>query len=246
MVTQKSTTAPLYQPLYEQIKRILTQSFIDGEWKAGEMISSEIELALRFKVSQGTVRKAIDELVSENILIRRQGKGTYLNTHNEKGMQIRFLRLTDESGNKALPKNELLSCKRGKANTKISKALNIKAGASIIEIKRLLSFEGRILILDHIVLPSSEFIGLGAKQIEEYKGALYRMYEQEYNIRMVRAVEDIRAVGADKEAAYALGLEDETPLLRIERVAFTYSDKPMEWRLGLCLTDIYHYRNELE
>ena len=236
----------VYQPLYEQIKRMLTQSLIDGEWKAGEMIPSEMELAARFQVSQGTVRKAIDELVLENILMRRQGKGTFVHTHNEEGMKLRFLRLTGEDGKKAFPKNELLSCARGKANAKIAKALNIKAGASIIEIKRLLRFEGRPLILDHIIVPSAEFAGLGAKQIEEYKGSLYRMYEQEYDIRMVRAEEDIRAVGADAEAADALNLKEGAPLLRIERIAFTYGNRPLEWRLGLCLTDSYHYRNELE
>jgi GntR family transcriptional regulator len=72
------------------------------------------------------------------------------------------------------------------------------------------------------------------------------MYEQEYDIRMVRAEEDIRAVGAEGEAAQALNLAQGSPLLRIERIAFTYGDRPLEWRLGLCLTDSYHYRNELE
>jgi len=246
MVTINTSTAPLYQPLYEQIKRMLTQSLIDGEWKAGEIIPSEMELAARFRVSQGTVRKAIDELVSENILMRRQGKGTYVNTHNEEGMKLRFLRLTGEDGKKAFPKNQLLSCTRGKANAKIAKKLNLKPGTAIIEIKRLLGFEGRPLILDHIIVPSAEFSGLGAKQIEEYKGSLYRMYEQEYGIRMVRAEEVIRAVGADQEAADALYIDGGAPLLRIERVAFTYGDRPLEWRLGLCLTDNFHYRNELE
>ena len=246
MNTVNTSPTLLYQPLYEQIKRMLTQSLIDGEWKAGEMIPSEMELAARFKVSQGTVRKALDELVSENILMRRQGKGTYVNTHNEEGMQLRFLRLTDENGKKAFPKNELLSCVRGKASAKVAKKLNLKVGASVIEIKRLLGFEGRPLIFDHIIIPSAEFSGLGAKQIETYKGSLYRMYEREYDIRMVRAVEDIRAVGADEEVAEALNLEEGSPLLRIERIAFTYGDKPMEWRLGLCLTDSFHYRNELE
>ncbi|MFZ9642333.1 MAG: GntR family transcriptional regulator [Candidatus Methylopumilus sp.] len=246
MVTTNTSSILLYQPLYEQIKRMLTQSLIDGEWKAGEMIPSEMELAARFKVSQGTVRKAIDELVSENILMRRQGKGTFVHTHNEEGMKLRFLRLTGEDGKKAFPKNELLSCTRGKANAKIAKKLNLKTGASIIEIKRLLGFEGRPLIFDHIIVPSAEFAGLGAKQIEAYKGSLYRMYEQEYDIRMVRAEEDIRAVGAEAEAAQALNLAQGAPLLRIERVAFTYGDRPLEWRLGLCLTDSYHYRNELE
>jgi GntR family transcriptional regulator len=246
MVTTNTSPALLYQPLYEQIKRMLTQSLIDGEWKAGEMIPSEMDLAARFKVSQGTVRKAIDELVSENILMRRQGKGTFVHTHNEEGMKLRFLRLTGEDGQKALPRNELLSCTRGKANAKIAKKLNLKAGTAIIEIKRLLVFDDKPLILDHIIVPSAEFSGLGAKQIEQYKGSLYRMYEQEYDIRMVRAQEEIRALGADQEAAQALHIEVGTPLLGIERIAFTYGDRPLEWRFGLCLTDSYHYRNELE
>ena len=74
----KTTNAPNYRPLYDQIKVLLTQSLIGGEWRPGEMIPSEIDLAGRYKVSQGTVRKAIDSLASENILIRRQGKGTFV------------------------------------------------------------------------------------------------------------------------------------------------------------------------
>ena len=79
----KQYAPPSFRPLYEQIKVLLTQSLIAGEWHPGEAIPSEQELAQRFKVSQGTVRKAIDELAAENILIRRQGKGTFVATHNE-------------------------------------------------------------------------------------------------------------------------------------------------------------------
>ncbi len=78
----KPLTAPAFRPLYEQIKILLTQSLVAGEWKPGEAIPSEIELAGRFRVSQGTVRKAIDELASEHILVRRQGKGTFVASHS--------------------------------------------------------------------------------------------------------------------------------------------------------------------
>ncbi|MFM6978721.1 MAG: GntR family transcriptional regulator, partial [Methylophilaceae bacterium] len=195
-----------YQPLYEQIKRMLTQSLIDGEWKAGEMIPSEIELAARFQVSQGTVRKAIDALVSENILTRRQGKGTYVSSHNGEVQKLRFLRLAGPDGKKALPQNQLISCVRAKATAKVAKKLNIKSGSAIIEIKRLLIFDGRPLIYDHIVLPAQEFNGLSGKQVDEYKGSLYRMYEELYGIPMVGAHEEIRAVEAPAEVAAALKL----------------------------------------
>ncbi|MFM8812296.1 MAG: GntR family transcriptional regulator [Methylophilaceae bacterium] len=216
-----------YQPLYEQIKRMLTQSLIDGEWKAGEMIPSEMELAARFQVSQGTVRKAIDALVSENILTRRQGKGTYVSSHNGEVQKLRFLRLAGPDGKKALPQNQLISCVRAKATAKVAKKLNIKSGSAIIEIKRLLIFDGRPLIYDHIVLPAQEFNGLSGKQVDEYKGSLYRMYEELYGIPMVGAHEEIRAVEAPAEVAAALKLKKGTPLLQIDRIAYSYGKRPL-------------------
>ena len=246
MMNVTATNVLSYQPLYEQITRMLTQSLIDGEWKAGEIIPSEMELAARFQVSQGTVRKAIDALVSENILTRRQGKGTYVSSHNAEVQKLRFLRLAGPDGNKALPQNKLISCTRGKATAKVAKQLNIKTGTPIIEIKRLLIFEGRPLIYDHIILPAQEFNGLNAKQIDDYKGSLYRMYEELYGIPMVGAHEQIRAVEAPAEVSLALGLKKGTPLLQIERIAYSYGNRPLEWRLGLCLTDYYHYQADLE
>ena len=85
-----------------------------------------------------------------------------------------------------------------------------------------------------------------ADKINQFNGSLYRMYETRLGIRMVRAEERLTAVGADAEAAQQLRLQVGTPLLRIERVSFTYGDQPMEWRLGLCLTDNHHYLNHLE
>src|SRR5258705_13819497 len=88
--------APAFSPLYQQIKALITRSLQAGEWRPGEAIPSEMDLAARFKVSQGTVRKAIDELATDNLLVRRQGKGTFVATHAEEKVQFRFLRLTPD------------------------------------------------------------------------------------------------------------------------------------------------------
>ena len=242
----KCYNSPSYKPLYDQIKVLLTQSLIGGEWRPGEMIPSEVELASRYKVSQGTVRKAIDALAAENILMRRQGKGTFVATHNAEGVKLRFLRLTSVDGQKELLKNEFISCTKGKADARMGQILDIKAGAPTIEIKRLLSFSGRPLIYDHIIVPASPFKGLNGNRVEECNGSMYRMYESQFGIRMIRAEERLTAVAASGEIAAALGLTENKPLLSIERVSFTYGDKPMEWRLGLCVTDNHHYMNELE
>lgn len=242
----KHYNSPSYKPLYDQIKVLITQSLIGGEWRPSEMIPSEIELAGRYKVSQGTVRKAIDALAMENILIRRQGKGTFVATHKEEGIKLRFLRLTSADGKKEVLENAFISCVKSKANARIGQVLNIKIGALVIEIKRLLSFSGRPLIYDHIIVPSSPFKGLNGARVEKSNGSMYSMYESEYGIRMIRAEERLTAVLPTSEVTAALGLKGNEPLLSIERVSFTYGDKPMEWRRGVCVTDNHHYMNELE
>ena len=242
----KPTASPSFRPLYEQIKVLLTQSLIAGEWKPGDAIPSEMELASRFKVSQGTVRKAIDELAAENILLRRQGKGTFVATHNEEAMKLRFLRLTSSAGKKEVLQNRLLEFTRSKASGEVARLLDLKVGTATIEVKRLLSFSDRALIHDHIIIPAFPFKGLTGSRIQDNKGSMYSMYESQYGIRMVRAEERLKAVAANAEVAGELGLPVGSPLLSIERISYTYGDKPMEWRLGLCVTDDHHYMNELE
>ncbi|MFP5407449.1 MAG: GntR family transcriptional regulator, partial [Gammaproteobacteria bacterium] len=84
---------PTFAPLYRQIQALLTRSLQEGEWKPGEAIPSEPELATRFGVSQGTVRKAIDELAAAHVVVRRQGRGTFVASHHEVRTQFRFLRI---------------------------------------------------------------------------------------------------------------------------------------------------------
>src|SRR5258706_10861097 len=153
----KKAVTPSFRPLYEQIKILLTQSLVAGEWKPGEAIPSEMELAARFRVSQGTVRKAIDELASEHILMRRQGKGTFVASHNEPSYQYRFLRVTPDSGEKPHPLNLFFDLERAKAHGEAARALGLKAGAAGVGFKRVMSFDGRPMILDEIVFAADQF-----------------------------------------------------------------------------------------
>ena len=242
---KKSAATPSFRPLYEQIKILLTQSLVAGEWKPGEAIPSEIELASRFRVSQGTVRKAIDELASEHILMRRQGKGTFVASHNEPSYQYRFLRVTPDSGEKPHPKNLFFGLERGKASGDAAHALGLKPGSPVVQFKRVMSFAGRPMILDDIVFPQNQFPGLTLAELEEFAGSVYSFYESVFGVRMIRAEERLRAVAADTFAAAHLKIAAGTPLLCVDRIAFTYGDKPVEWRRGLCRTDGFSYYNEL-
>ncbi len=233
-------------PLYLQVKKRITESLAEGLWNPGQSIPSEVDLAQSFSVSQGTIRKAIDELALENILIRRQGKGTFVASHDEEGSQLRFLRLTSTQNNKENLDNHLVSFNKEKATNKIAKSLGINIGTTVVSIKRVLTFNQKPLILDFIKVPASSFRKLTSEMILEKKGAMYRMYETEFGIQMLRAQEKIRAVAANADTSEFLGVKKNTPVLSVERISFTYSDKPIEWRLGLCLTENHHYASELD
>jgi GntR family transcriptional regulator len=93
--------------------------------------------------------------------------------------------------------------------------------------------------------PAAQFPGLTLPKLEEFKGSMYMFYETVYGLRMIRAEERLRSVAADAATAMHLNVAPGTPLLCVDRIAFTYGDKPVEWRRGLCLTDGFSYYNEL-
>ena len=236
---------PSFSPLYQQIKALILQSLNAGEWKPGEPIPSEFELAARFRVSQGTVRKAIDELAADNLLVRRQGKGTFVATHNEDRVQFRFLRLLPEDGDAHPHVSRLLECRRLRAPAEIARQLDLKPADPVVLIKRLLQFDGETTVFDEIWLPGAVFRGLTAERLAEYKGPLYAMFETEFGTRMIRASEKIRAVAADAAVAELLNVAPGFPLLSVERVSYTYGDRPVEVRRGWYVTTGYYYQNDL-
>lgn len=237
--------APAFSPLYQQIKTLIVKSLQAGEWKPGEAIPSEMDLAARFKVSQGTVRKAIDELATENLLVRRQGKGTFVATHSEQKVQFRFLRLAPDDGEPAGAQRRFIDCRRLRAPSDIARALELKSGDTVVQVRRVLLFRGTPVVLDDIWLPGNLFKGLTAEKLSEYRGPMYGLFETEFGVRMIRAEEKIRAVAADEAAAQLLGIAAGSPLLSVERLSLTYDDKPVELRRGLYNTASHHYRNEL-
>jgi GntR family transcriptional regulator len=240
-----STGSAAFSPLYRQIKDLLVHALDRGDWKPGEAIPSETELALRFQVSQGTVRKAVDELAAENLLIRRQGKGTFVSTHHEARVRFRFLRLAPNQGEAQPAESQILDCKRVRASVEVARALELKAGDPVVAIRRLLSFASVPTVVDDIYLPGVLFKGLTADLLSGYVGPLYGFLETEFGINMVRAEEKLRAVSADQDMSVLLGIPKDTPMLKVDRISYTYADRPVELRMGHYVTDRYHYRNSL-
>ena len=241
----RAEITPSFSPLYQQIKGLIVRSLQSGEWKPGEAIPSEVELASRFQVSQGTVRKAIDELAAENLLLRRQGKGTYVSTHAEAGTQYRFLRLRPDDGPAGGMRRRFLGCERLQPPPDVAAALALSDTEQVVEVRRLLLAGDRPVVLDDIWLPATPFEGLSADRLAAHRGPMYAFFETGFGMRMIRAEERIRAVAATPQEAVLLEVAAGAPLLSVERISYTYGDKPVELRRGLYDTRSHHYRNEL-
>jgi GntR family transcriptional regulator len=238
--------SPTFQPLYVQTKALLERALEDGEWPPGTAIPAEVALAARFGVSQGTVRKAIGALAAENLLVRRQGKGTFVATHTEEpASNFRFLRIRRNDARPEYPASRLIDLRRGKAGADVAKALAIKQGDGVYILRRVLDYAGRPAVFDEITLPGALFAGLTRARFAGYPGSMYGFFETEFGVRMLRADERLYAVAADRTAAGLLGVAPGSPLLAVDRISFTYGDRPVEVRRGLCTTRHEHYWNTL-
>lgn len=202
-----------------------------GEWGPGDSIPSESELAARFGVSQGTVRKAIDEMAAENLLLRQQGKGTFVATHRDPGSAFRFLRLVPNDGVPQVSRSIPLECWRAKAGPDVARTLALEPGAPITIVRRLLKLGDEPVVFDEIYLSSELFPDLSLEVLGTGE-SLYGLFEARYGVCMVRADERLRAVSADRVSADLLQVAEGSPLLLVERVTFTFGQRPVEWRRG--------------
>jgi GntR family transcriptional regulator len=231
--------------LYMQIKELLTAKVGKGEWLPGSIIPSEINLARELGVSQGTVRKAITELVENNVLTRRQGRGTFVSYHDTNRALFHFFHISDNNGRKVLPESRVLHCRRKLASRTEAAQLQLAVGSNIIRIERVRSISAKPIIIETITLPAGPFGDLGKEGKCDLPNTLYELYEKEYAITIHSANEQLRAIVASKRDAKLLNLEVGTPLLEIERVALTLDKTPVELRISRCSTKKHHYHNSV-
>jgi GntR family transcriptional regulator len=193
------------------------------------------------------MRKAIDALAADNLLVRRQGKGTFVATHTEeRTSNFRFLRVRRNDGRDEYPVSRLVDMRRGKAGAEAARALELRPGDPVILLRRVLEYSGEPTVLDDITLPGALFRGLTRARYDAYHGSMYGFFETEFGVRMLKAREKLRAVAADATSAALLSVSIGAPLLAVDRVTFTFGDRPVEVRRGLCTTRHHYYLNELQ
>ena len=228
-------------PLYRLIKQQLSDALRDGVWKHGQFLPPEPELARRYGASVGTLRKAVDELVAENLLVRRQGRGTHVASHTRDTMLTRFFHIVDRAGVKHFPQSRLLGIRRGRADAATAYLLRISVDAPILQIDNLLSLDGEPAIVDRIRLPAVLFPDMSEQIFSERDTTIYGLYQSRYGITVVRTDESITAVIADERVRTLLRLGDPAAVLRIVRTAYAYKDLPVDTRIRFVKTTHHRY-----
>jgi GntR family transcriptional regulator len=231
-------------PLYKQVKERLIHHLVGETWGPGDVLPSEPKLAERFGVSPGTVRKALDELTAENVVMRHQGKGTIVARHDPERSLFHFFRMTDPAGAVLTPTSRVLSCSQRRAFKVDLDHLRLAPGAHVIEIERVRDLAGEPAMLERIVLPAKLFPGLD-QAAADLPNALYVHYEERYGVTVYRAREGLRAIAAEARDAMALPVTLGQPMLEIDRVALTLDGTPVEWRVSRCATERSRYSLDL-
>jgi GntR family transcriptional regulator len=228
-------------PLYRRVQRALLHAVEAGTCPPGGMLPSEGELAASLGVSVGTVRRAVDELVAEHILVRRQGRGTFVAVHSADRFLFQFFHVERADGLREIPKVELVAFERVRLDEEPAQALGVKPGQPAIQVDNRLTLQGEAVIHDRLTLPALLFKGLNEKRFVERRSTIYHLYQTEFGITVTRARERARAVVADRLASRILGLAAGTPVLQVRRTALTFGDRPVEYRVSTIATAHHDY-----
>lgn len=232
--------------LYLEIKRQLIADIQSAQVAPGGALPSESALAERFNVSIGTVRRAVDELVAENILIRQQGRGTFVGRQDRERFMFQFFKIAGRDGSRDFPQVKLHAFAKSKATLEEASALGLQGTPPVYRIHNVLSLKGRAVIHDHIVIAAAMFPGLTKTLFERRSGTIYELYQTAYGVTIVGANERMRAEATDALTAQLLGLANDLPVLRIERVAFTFDQKPAELRISTVDTRDFDYVSQMQ
>lgn len=232
-------------PLYKHVKQQIAASLSEGEWKPGELMPSEPVLAARYQVGISTIRAALAELAAAGVVVRRQGKGTFVGVHGESRSVYRFFHVVRDGAAKELPLSELLDFRKATADDATAEQLELpraKAARAVFRIRNILRARDTPVVVSEVVIPVAVFPRLTERLLREGGRTLYAVYQRHFGVTITRAVEEIRARGADATAARVFGLASGSPVLEVRRVAYTFGNRPIEVRRSQVDTRHHHYR----
>lgn len=228
-------------PLYRQAKLALLQAVEAGAYPAGAALPSESELSAALGVSIGTLRHAVDELVAEHILVRRQGRGTFVAVHGSDRFLFQFFHVERSDGVREFPQVEFVSFERTRVDEDAAQALGLRPGDPSLQIENRLLLQKRAVVYDRLLLPVLLFKGLTEKRFRERRSTIYHLYQTEFGITVTHARERARAVAADRTVARMLGVTPGAPVMQVRRTALTFGERPVEYRVSTIHTAHHEY-----
>ncbi len=233
------TLSTSFQPLYKQVYDLLTKRLVEGHWKPSEPLPSEMALAEELGVSQGTVRKALNQMVTENLLERRQGKGTYVAEHTQESSLFRFFRLREPNGETLIPETKVLASSRRAANQEECAKLKLEKNAQIVELVRIRFLQGEPVIVEKVIQPLSVFPDIDKQS--ELSRPLYIVYQESYGISIVSVHDELKATEMPGEYAKELGLKAGASVLMVDRSSINIDGRVVEISQAYCRTDKFIY-----
>lgn len=247
LATAPLAAAPLATggiPLYHQLRENFLELIAAGEWQVGALIPTEAQLCATWGVSRGPVRQAIDQLVQQGVLARKQGKGTWVRPQKlESGLGTfySFTTLIAEQGR--TPAARVLHFGQEPAAASVQRALGLASGAHVHRIARVRLADDEPIILETVYVPAARAAGLTRAEVEAQP--LYALLQQRYGLLMVRARQSFEAVIADTWEADHLGIKPGAPLLLLENLAFAAGELPVVFSKAVLRGDRLRYYVDL-
>ncbi|MEI9985166.1 MAG: GntR family transcriptional regulator [Aliidongia sp.] len=226
--------APAYRPLYRQVYDIIVKKVAEGAWRPGEALPSEQALARELGVSQGTVRKVLDALTAENLMERRQGKGTFLAENTQDRTLFRFFKMARPGGDRVIPESEGETVRVRASRVAEQAKLDLSKGDKVVEILRTRRIDGKPAIRETIILSAAMFPDF--EKHAPLPNTLYSLYQTAYGLNIVMAKEELRPDLAAAEDERILGVPVGSPLLCVDRLALSLQDMKVEWRVSRIAT----------
>ena len=229
-------------PRYRWVREQILKRIAENKLRRGDSIDSEVQIAKQFGVSLGTVRKAVDDLVAQQILVRRQGKGTFVATRDTSTSTQFLFHLVGKDDKKELPSfHDVLGSRVRGGTLYESRRLHLSPGERVTELRRSRRFSDGSVMFERLVLPNALFPDFEKRLGDRRPVMLYDFYEQEFGITVMNFEERLRSVGANRSAAGVIACALGAPLLEIERTGYSYNDVPVELRITLCETRSHYY-----
>ncbi|MFP8966104.1 GntR family transcriptional regulator [Pokkaliibacter sp. CJK22405] len=233
-------------PLYEVVKRYISEAIVMGNWAPGMVLPAENVLATNFGVSVGTVRKALAELTSEGMLMRRRKTGTVVTgwapLHNLRYF-FQYFRLHDKEGALLRSNTQVLDLQRGGATDDEARKLQINVGDEVIRLHRLREVAGINAMHEYLTLPAARLPDF--PEAEQLPALLYRYLLEHYGIRVAAVREQLTAALATEEDARLLNLEQPHAIMVIDEISFDQTTMPVILAQHRASTEHFTYINEV-